>query len=267
MSDTQLVASAGIDVGHHVTGHFLGMTFNLDTMWSTGIAGLIVLGLAFWMRRKITSRVPSKVQIAWEGLITTVSNQVEASLGRANRFVIQLAVAEFAFILFANWLELIPSPIAHFPTGEGHLWVSPTADVNLTYAMALLVIVGVHIHSVRQRGWKGYIKHYFQPYPILFPLNLLEELTKPISLALRLFGNILSGGIMLSLLALLPTWLLWGPQAAWRLFDLFIGMIQALIFALLTIIYFGLAGETHESGNHEEKAAQKPTVQSEPVHS
>ncbi len=276
MSDTQLVASGGIEVGHHVTGTFLGMTFNLDTIWSTAIAGLVVIGLAFWMRRKITSRVPSKIQIIWEGLITTVSNQVEQSLGRVNRFVIQLAVAEFVFILFANWLELIPSPIAHFPSGEGHLWLSPTADVNLTYAMALLVIVGVHIHSVRQRGWKGYIKHYFQPYPILFPLNLLEELTKPISLALRLFGNILSGGIMISLLTLLPVWLFWGPQAAWKLFDLAIGVIQALIFALLTIIYFALAGETHGESDHAEKpasesaqnqAARPSTVQSQPVHS
>jgi F-type H+-transporting ATPase subunit a len=267
MSGTHVVASAGIEVGHHITGTFLGMTFNLDTIWSTAIAGVVVLGLAFWMRRKMNSKVPSKIQIIWEGLITTVSNQVEQSLGRANRWVIQLAVAEFAFILLANWLELIPSPKAHFPSGEGHLWISPTADVNLTYAMALVVIVGVHIYSVRQRGWKGYIKHYFQPYPILFPLNLLEELTKPISLALRLFGNILSGGIMISLLALLPIWMFWGPQAAWKLFDLAIGLIQALIFALLTIIYFALAGETHESADHDEKPAQKPTVQPEPVHS
>jgi F-type H+-transporting ATPase subunit a len=266
MSGTHYVASAGIEVGHHVTGTFLGMTFNLDTIWSTAIAGLIVLALAFWLRRTISSDVPSKIQIIWEGLVNAVSSQVESSLGKANRWVIQLAVAEFVFILFANWLELIPSPKAHFASGEGHLWVPPTADVNLTYAMALLVIVGVHIHSVRQRGWKDYIKHYFQPYAILFPLNLLEELTKPISLALRLFGNILSGGIMIALIALLPTWLFWGPQAAWRLFDMFIGVMQAFIFSLLTIIYFGLAGETHGSAEHDEKPAQNPTVRSEPVH-
>jgi F-type H+-transporting ATPase subunit a len=258
MSGAQLVLAAAeepvIQPGHHVTGTFLGMTFNLDTIWSTAIAGLVVIGLAFWLRRTITSEVPSKIQIIWEGLVNAVSSQVESSLGRPNRWVIQLAVAEFAFILFANWLELIPSPEAHFPSGEGHLLVSPTADVNLTYAMAVLVIVGVHIHSVRQRGWKNYFKHYFQPYPILFPLNLLEELAKPVTLALRLFGNILSGGIMIALITLLPTYLFWGPQAGWKLFDMFIGLIQAFIFALLTIIYFGLAGETHDEGHGERPA-------------
>ncbi len=237
MSGQIIVAAADIKIGDHVTTTFLGMTFNVDTIWSTAIAGLVVIGLGFWMRSKISSTVPSKIQLFWEGLVGEVTRQVEGNLGRVNPFVVPLAIALFIFILVANWLELIPS-------GEDpHLLPSPTADVNLTYALALLVIIGVHIYGVRERGFKGYIKHFFQPYAILFPLNLIEEIVKPFTLALRLFGNIFAGGIMISLIGLLPLYTIWGPNALWKLFDMAIAAIQAFIFALLTILYFGMAGE------------------------
>lgn len=232
-----LATSTEINPGHHITFQAFGMTFNADTIWSTVIAGLIVIGLGLYMVHKMGDKVPSKIQLAWEGLVQTVTKQVEDSLGKVNKFVVPLAITLFAFILICNWLEMIPT--------EDKL-VSPTADVNLTYAMAILVIVGVHIHSVRERGIKGYVKHYFQPYPILFPLNLIEEITKPVTLALRLFGNIFSSGIMISMIALFPAYILWGPNVVWKLFDLFIGLIQAFIFALLTILYFGMASEHQE---------------------
>jgi F-type H+-transporting ATPase subunit a len=238
-------AAPDITIGHHITVEFLGMTFNADTIWSTAIAGIIVIALGFWMRKKLTSAVPSKIQLFWETLIDSVTRQVEASLGHVNPFVIPLAVALFVFILIANWLHVIPSG------DDPHYLPAPTADVNLTYALGLLVIVGVHIYSVRRRGIKGYVKHYFEPYPILFPINVLEELVKPFTLALRLFGNIFSGGILVTLIGLFPLWLLWGPNAVWKLFDMFVGLIQAFIFALLTILYFGMAGERHEDDEHE----------------
>ncbi|MBB2890262.1 F0F1 ATP synthase subunit A [Flexivirga oryzae] len=242
---THLATETEINPGHHITFQAFGMTFNADTIWSTVIAGLIVIALGLYMVHKMGDKVPSKIQLAWEGLVQTVTKQVEDSLGRVNPFVIPLAITLFAFILICNWLEMIPT--------DDKL-VSPTADVNLTYAMAIFVIIGVHIHSVRERGIGGYIKHYFQPYPILFPLNLIEEITKPVTLALRLFGNIFSSGIMIAMIALFPTYILWGPNVVWKLFDLFIGLIQAFIFALLTILYFGMASEHHEEG-HESAAA------------
>jgi F-type H+-transporting ATPase subunit a len=235
-----------ITIGEHRTVEVFGLTINVDTVFSTVIAGLIVIGLGFWMRRKVTSGVPSKIQVIWEAIVDSVTRQVEESLGRVNPFVIPLAIALFTFILIANWLELIPS-------GEEDLLVAPTADVNLTYALALLVIVGVHVHSIRERGLKGYTKHYFEPYSVLFPLNLIEELVKPVTLALRLFGNIFSGGIMLALIGLLPLWIMWGPNAAWKLFAMFIGVIQAFIFALLTILYFGMAGASHADERHDDR--------------
>jgi F-type H+-transporting ATPase subunit a len=260
MSTDVPLAASEIEIGHHVTFEFLGLTFNADTIWTTVLAGAIVVGLGFWMRSKVTSAVPSKIQILWEMITETVTRQVEASLGKVNPFVVPLAISLFTFILVANWLELIPS-------GEDpHLLPPPTADVNLTYALGLLVIVGVHVHSIRQRGAKGYVKHYFEPYWVLFPINVIEEIVKPFTLALRLFGNIFSSGIMLTLIGLFPVWFLWGPNGLWKVFSLFVGLIQAFIFALLTILYFGMAGDTHdeiseEPGHDDEDDKQEHEVQ------
>ena len=255
-ANTILVASTDIEPGHHTTFEFLGMTWNADTMWSTVAAGVVVIGLGLWMRAKVTSGVPSKIQVFWESITEAVTNQVEASVGRVQPFIIPLAICLFVFILVANWFEIIPSD-HHLP--------APTADINLTLAMGLFVIVGVHVFSIRQRGWKGYLHHYVQPNPALLPINVIEELVKPFTLALRLFGNIFSGGIMLLLIGLIPSYLLWGPNAVWKLFDLFIGLIQAFIFALLTILYFGIAGQTDEdhggADESEEKEEEEPQLE------
>jgi F-type H+-transporting ATPase subunit a len=243
MSAGQLVlAETDIKIGEHTTFSFAGMTFNADTIWSTGIAGAVVIVLGLLVARSASGREPGKLQLLWEMLVDWVTTQVESNLGRANRFVVQLAITLFVFILIANWLELIPT----------HEYLkSPTSDVNLTYAMALFVIIGVHVYSIRQRGLRGYLAHYTQPYKALLPILVIEEIVKPFTLALRLFGNIFSGGIMLAIIGLLPTWILWGPNGAWKLFDAAIGVIQAFIFALLTILYFGMAGETHADDHHE----------------
>ncbi|MGH3472934.1 MAG: F0F1 ATP synthase subunit A [Nocardioidaceae bacterium] len=247
-----VVLASTITIGEHKTFELFGMTFNADTIWSTAVAGVVVIVLGLIVARSVSSTKPSKLQLVWETLVGWVSEQVESNLGKMNPWVVPLAICLFAFILVANWLELIPT--------DGWL-TSPTADVNLTYAMAFLVIVGVHIYSIRQRGGRNYVKHYFEPYPVLFPILLVEEIVKPFTLALRLFGNIFSGGIMLAIIGLLPTFTLWGPNGLWKLFDLFIGLIQAFIFALLTILYFGMAGDTHgDSG--EEHGHEKSTAHS-----
>jgi F-type H+-transporting ATPase subunit a len=245
-------ADSKIQIGEHVQRHIGGWTFNMDTIWATIVAGIIVLVLGFWLRSRLTQRtddhVPTKLQIIWEAVVKEVTVQVEDNLGYVNPFVVPLAVALFFFILFANWLELIPTQLNE----HVHLLPAPTADTNLTYAMAIMVMVGVWIFGIRQKGVKGYFKHFLEPFPVMLPLNVLEELTKPITLALRLFGNIFAGGIMLSVIALIPFWGAWFPNIAWKLFDMAIGAIQAFIFALLTVLYFGMAGGGHEAEHAEE---------------
>jgi F-type H+-transporting ATPase subunit a len=237
-----LAAETDIEVGHHVETHLFGLAFNADTIWSTAVAGLVVCGLGLWVARKSSATHPTKAQLAWEAIVTYVVNEVESTLGKVNRYVVQLSLALFVFILVANWFELIPS-------GEDpHLLPAPTADVNLTYALALFVIVGVHVYSFRRRGVRGYFKGYAHGPKILIPLTVIEEVVKPFTLALRLFGNIFAGGIMIAIIGLIPIYAFWGPNIVWKLFDMFIGLIQAFIFALLTVIYFGMAGEIDEHG-------------------
>ena len=256
-----LVPMADIKIGEHVERHFLGMTFNMDTIWTTVIAGTIVVLLGLWARKALTKdtedHVPTKIQLLWETIVKEVSTQVEDNLGKANPFVIPLAVALFFFILIANWLELIPSEL----NDKAHLLPAPTSDTNLTYAMAILVMVGVWTYGIRTRGAKAYFRHLIEPYPVLLPLNVLEELVKPITLALRLFGNIFAGGIMLALIAGLITWSVGSVpvggviglffNVVWKLFDMAIGGIQAFIFALLTVLYFAMAGAGHEEHGDE----------------
>ena len=255
-----------IQIGHHVEREFLGMTFNMDTIWTTLIAGTIVVLLGFWARAKLTKEtadhVPTKIQLIWEAVIGEVTKQVEDNLGKVNRTVISLAVALFFFILIANWFEIIPS---EYNEDSGHLLPAPTADTNLTYALAALVIIGVWSFGIRQKGWKGYFKHFLEPFPVLLPLNILEELVKPITLALRLFGNIFAGGIMLALIGLIPIWGSWMPQILWKLFDMFIGGIQAFIFALLTVLYFGMAGGGHHEDEHEAEPEEAEAEEKTPV--
>jgi F-type H+-transporting ATPase subunit a len=239
------VLATNISVGDHLHVTAGGLTFNLDTLWETGVAMLVVIALGLLVSRRATSGVPGKLQLMWEMAVEAINRQLEGSVGPRGRSIVPLALALFVFILVANWLTTFEIGAKIDPLGP------PTADINLTLALAIVVIIPVHIASIRSRGLKGYVKHYFSPYPFLFPINLVEEIAKPITLALRLFGNLLSSVLMIALLAALAAWTIahipigdvatFLLEAVWKLFDLLIGAIQAFIFALLTILYFDAA--------------------------
>jgi F-type H+-transporting ATPase subunit a len=234
----------GINPGEHWTGEFLGMTFNLDTIIGTIIAGAVVCGLGLYMANRATHGKPSGLQLAFEALAGWVQTQVRDGMGlRAPRGVIELCIALFAFILTCNWLAALPTE---------HYIPPPTADVNLVYPLMLFVIIWVNVAGFRKKGAKGYFAHFTHPYVALAPIEFITMyFSRPVSLALRLWGNIFAGGIMVSIIGLLPVYVLWAPNAAWKLFDMFIGLIQALIFTLLTIIYFSDAvGSDEEAAAH-----------------
>jgi F0F1-type ATP synthase, subunit a len=174
-----LVAVGDIEIGQHITWHVFGLTWNVDTILGTLIAGAILIGLGFWVRRGATSGVPKRGQLVFETVTDTVEKQVESTLGiRTAPFVVPLAITLFFFILIANWLALIP-------TGHHPEYVPPPAsDVNLAYALALLVIFWMHSTGVRKKGVRGYYRHLAQPYWWLFPINLIEEIARPITLSL-----------------------------------------------------------------------------------
>ncbi|MCW2800677.1 MAG: synthase subcomplex subunit [Aeromicrobium sp.] len=255
MTIAALATDTNIDAGKHPTFQWLGLTFNSDTMLSTGVALVLVMIFGFLLRRQVTDGVPGKVQLLWEMLVEWVQGLTLSSLGRLNPFVVPLGVSLFLFILISNWFEVIPT---------GHHLPPPAADTNMTYGLALVVIVSVHVYGFREVGARRYLK------PFISPLHLIEEIVKPFSLALRLFGNIFAGGIILSLIALIPSYGSWIPEVLWKLFGMAIGGIQAFIFALLTILYFGFAvsghGDDHEQDHKaDDKKAKKAAKKAEPI--
>ena len=243
-----LLAAKTISVGVHPTIHVFGLAIDTDIVTSTLLAMAIFLYLGFRMVSKVTEGVPGKLQLFWEFVVEMVTDLAVSAMGPRGRRYVPIGVTLFVFILIANWIGFIPSSM--HPGASGEILPAPTGDVNLPLAMALLVIVWVHVESFRARGLRGYFKHYGQPYLALGPINVVEEITKPITLTFRLFGNLFSGGLMIAVMTtLLPIYVVPFGEIIWKPFDLGIGAIQAYIFMLLAVLYFGMA--TSHEDEHE----------------
>ncbi|HEV2035413.1 MAG TPA: F0F1 ATP synthase subunit A [Candidatus Dormibacteraeota bacterium] len=231
--------------------------FNYDSIISTAVAVIVTLGVAFWLRSKLKDGEPGKVQAIFELGYDQLRSLVKANVSDDALFIIPLAMTLFLYILIANWIEI-------FPLGLFPVLHAANADLNQTLAMGLIVIVVVQWYSVKVLGVRGYFRRFTKPFElplpariVFIPFNVLEEVVKPLTLGLRLFGNIFAGAVMIGLIAgfanvslpgvgtVLGTFVI-GPVAlfVWKAFDvLFIGFIQAFIFMLLTVIYFGAARE------------------------
>jgi F-type H+-transporting ATPase subunit a len=131
-------------------------------------------------------------------------------------------------------MRVLPGTSALIPT--------PTADLNLTAALAIFVVAVVHAAAVRRRGLRAYLRHYLQPYWWLLPINLISELVRPVTLALRLFATAFAGAMVVALIGeLIPPPVATLPRVIWGLFDLGVGAMQASIFALLALFYYEAA--------------------------
>lgn len=244
------LAEAAIEVGEHRTAVWpLVGTVNTDTILSSAIAGLIVIGLAFFLRVKVTSTgVPGGVQLFFEAITVGMRNQIESAIGmRIAPFVLPLAVTIFVYILISNWLSVLPLQYTDAQARSTELLSPAAADINYVLALALFVFLCYHLAGMWRRGILGHLLGVLKGHVVFMaPFNVVEEIAKPVSLSLRLFGNIFAGGILVALIALFPPYVLWAPNAIWKGFDLFVGLIQAFIFALLTILYFAQAMEMQE---------------------
>ncbi len=243
MTGHVLAAETTIEVGVHSEWHVFGLTLHADTIVGTLVAAAVVVGLGLFVRARITSGVPSGAQLFYESVTKFLRDQVESQIGvRTAPFLVPLSIGLFVFILACNWLVALP---LH------HVLPPPTADVNLVYPLALMVFIWRQFAGARRHGG-GFrqLKHIAQGHqPALAPLWFIEEIQGVMSHSLRLFGNILAGGVMLGLLGLIPAYITWLPTAGWKLFDLFIGLVQAFIFAFLTIIYFAQSMEDRSEGH------------------
>lgn len=238
-----------IQIGDQSTFQLFGFTFDTYVIVGTVASAAIVLGLSFWMRATLTSGVPSGIQLFFETLVDQVRELTGSVMGSDGDRFVPLGILLFFFILVCNWIEFIPSTLQVGVSPE--LLPAPTSDVNLPAAMAVSIFILCHYLSIKARGFGGYLKHYTKPFALMTPINVIEEITKPITLTFRLFGNLFAGGLMITVVAVVGGQILGGIGGSvltfiwtlvWKPFDtILIGGIQALIFALLTIIYLGSA--------------------------
>ena len=246
-------------IQHHLTNLHAGegfWTFHVDTLLVSLIMGLIVFGTMWLVARKATAGVPGRLQNFVEMVVDMVHSQVKDTFHGDSKLIAPLALTIFVWIFALNAMDVIPVdilPLVASWFGVGHLKVVATTDLNATFAMSLSVFFLIYFYSFKIKGFKGFSKEIlFSPFgknPLLIPVNILfrivEDIAKPISLALRLFGNMYAGEMVFILIALLPWYLQWTLGAPWAIFHLLIITLQAFVFMMLTVVYLSMAHESH----------------------
>lgn len=220
---------------------FMGIGFSVNIMISVAATVLIVFLFCYICTRRLSVR-PRKAQVVMEYLVDFVKNIISSSLDweKGEQFFL-LGFTLFLFVWVANVLGL-----ALILNIDGYsYWKSPTASPVVTLALALMVILMTQYFGVKEQGFKEYfLNSYIRPVWPLMPIKVLEEFTNTLTLALRLYGNIYAGEILLGLIASLGnakgplTWIVGLPlQIVWQGFSVFIGSIQAFVFTTLTMVY------------------------------
>ena len=217
------------------------VTFDLTLTVLTLLSVVVIFGFIYWASRNMTVK-PKGKQSVLEYLYDFVVGFTEPNVGsRYMKDYSLFYLCLFLFMVIANNLGLM----AKLQTTDGtNLWTSPTANLQFDLALSFGIILMTHIEGIRRRGIKKYLKAYITP-GFMTPMNILEEFTNFLSLALRVFGNIFAGEVMASLLITLSHQALyWYPVAfganlAWTAFSVFISCIQAYVFTMLSSMYLG----------------------------
>jgi len=224
--------------GHWVVNHtFLGHTlgFNMDTILTMWFAMAILILLALMTTRRL-SIFPSKLQLIWEGFINYFVDITSESMGAENsKKHSPLILTLFFFILTANLVGQLPLRLLHLKQGE---FASPNNDINMTAAMALVVSIYYIYYGVKKNGMKFFFHGWSINGIMITLIDALELVVRPFSLALRLFANILAGEIMIVTFLSLFAYFVPLP---FMFFELFVALIQALVFALLTTTYITMS--------------------------
>jgi F-type H+-transporting ATPase subunit a len=214
---------------HQLIVPFLGsqLTFNLDAIAMTWIVFGVLIAFGYLASRR-RARLPGPVQVVGELLVTNLWGLVEDALGKemARKYA-PLISALFMFLVLSNWLGIFP-----------HL-EEPTKDLNTPLGLGIMGFCIAHYAGIRSKGLTEYVKEYFQPIFFMMPLNLIGELAKVISISFRLFGNIMGGSIIILVVSHL-TYSIVLPPFLNAFFGLFVGVIQAFVFTMLTLVYISV---------------------------
>jgi F-type H+-transporting ATPase subunit a len=250
-------------IQHHLTNLSVGegfFTFHIDSF----LVGLLLAGVLAWTAKKVGSNLdpdkPTGLQNLLETVIEFIDKQVKDAFVGYNPLIAPLAFTIFVWVFLMNAMDLIPVdllPLIASWMGIHYLKVVPTANLDTPLALAGSVFVLITFYNIKIKGGLGYIKMFlFHPFPssnlivkiILIPFNILmttiEELAKPVSMGLRLFGNMFAGELIFVLIALLPWWIQFLPGGIWAIFHILIITLQAFIFMLLTVVYLSMAHQS-----------------------
>jgi len=263
-------------IKHHLTfwnsGHETGgfWSLHIDTFSISLLLGFIFLSVFAGVARRASLDKPGRLQLFVEIVIDMVNTQVKEVFHAKSKLVGPLALTIFCWVFLMNFMDLFPVDLfpmiaqwigfTFFGMEPHHVFlrVVPSADVNATFAMSLSVMILIVAFSIKAKGVGGYSKelltapfHASHPIgaiilaPVNFVFQMVELVAKPISLSLRLFGNMYSGELIFILIALLPIGAQWVLGAPWAIFHILIITLQAFVFMMLTIVYLSLAVEAH----------------------
>lgn len=240
------------------------LAINVDSMFFSLVLGGAFIWLFGKVARNATSGRPGKLQAAVEMMIDFVDSSVRDSFHGKSRLIAPLALTVFVWVFLMNLMDLVPIdwlPLLGQAVGVEYLKVVPTADVNITFGMSTAVFILIIFYTVANKGVSGFFReltlHPIRPptkglgllaAPVIIAFNFILEsvglLAKPLSLSLRLFGNMFAGELIFVLIALLGIWQL-PLHFGWAVFHILIIILQAYIFMMLTIVYLSLASEEH----------------------
>jgi len=210
-----------------VLWRFHGMVFTAPLLLSFGVSACLVI-VALVLRYRIAHR-PGGLPVAGEAVYELMHDAVGEVVGPAHaERVLPFVGTLWLFILLANLLGLVPG------------LTSPTRDLSVTSALAVIVFAAVHVFGVRAAGWKAYLRHYLLPNPVMLPFHLISEITRTIALAIRLFGNMMSLEMAAMLVLLVAGLLVPVPLLLLHVVE---ALVQAYIFGMLALIYIGSALE------------------------
>lgn len=271
MAATQGPQNAGEYIAHHLTNLHVGegfWTFHLDTILMGWFTGLVGLGAFYLVARGATSGVPGRAQGFIELIVEFIDETVKGVFPGDRKFLAPLALTIFVWVFLMNLMDLLPIDWVAKTTGLTglHYWKAvPTTDLNTTFAMSLTIFFLTLFFSIKAKGAGGFMHELFTApfggHPLLWIpnllLNIIEYLSKPVSLAMRLFGNMYAGELIFMLLGLLGTLaavssggVVAGAAAgvlywAWGVFHILIIVLQAFIFMVLSCVYIAMAHEHH----------------------
>ena len=252
-------------IRHHLENLHVGegfWTFNLDTLFF-GLLLAVILG---WVAKKVGDNLdanhPKGMQNLLETIVEFVDQQVKDAFAGRNPLIAPLAFTVFVWIFLMNAMDLIPVdllPKLAGMVGIHNLKVVPTTDLSTTFGLSFSVFALIIFYNIKIKGPLGFVKMFlFHPFAannifvklILMPVNILmtaiEEIAKPLSMGLRLFGNMFAGELIFMLIALLPFWIQWPAGGIWAIFHILVITLQAFIFMLLTIVYLSIAHQELE---------------------